>query len=251
MTHPEVAAVAERSVIILSVGSTEQHGPHLPLFTDSIMTIALAEALATRRAESTLLAPSVNFGSSGEHSSFAGTLSIGQNALELVLLELGRSVDHFAGIIFVTAHGGNVEAMAKAVQKLRSEGRFATAWWPTLEILQKAAYRWSGPGGAQGMEAPDLHAGRTETSAMLALVPELVQMSLARPGSVAEPSEIMEVMRNLGVSAVSKNGVLGDPTGSSATEGAAILGAFSDALIETYDRFYKSIPPKAINWPTL
>ena len=103
-----------------------------------------------------VVAPALPYGSSGEHAGFPGTLSIGREALEHVLVELARSAG-FARVLFLCAHGGNAEPLAAAVRVLRAEGRDVRAWSP----------RWDG----------DAHAGRTETSLMLALAPELVGAS--------------------------------------------------------------------------
>ena len=109
-----------------------------------------------------MIAPALPYGSSGEHAGFTGTLSIGQAALSHVLVELVRSSD-FARVLFVSAHGGNAEPLAAAVRQLRSEGRAVWAWSP----------RWKG----------DAHAGRIETSLMLALAPDLVSVPPARPAT--------------------------------------------------------------------
>src|SRR3954454_7406947 len=136
-------------VIAVPLGATEQHGPHLPLGTDTAIACALAAGLSDA-----VVAPALPYGSSGEHAGFTGTLSIGRAALELVLVELARSTD-FPRVLFVSAHGGNSEPLAAAVRKLRSEGREVRAW----------CQRWGG----------DAHAGRVETSLMLALAPSLVR----------------------------------------------------------------------------
>ena len=91
LTWPEAARLAATGALLaVPVGSTEQHGPHLPLATDTDIAVALAVRLAARR-PGVVVAPPVSYGSSGEHAGFAGTLSIGQAAVELMLTELGRS----------------------------------------------------------------------------------------------------------------------------------------------------------------
>src|SRR5260370_24228227 len=88
LTWPEAARLAAAgAVLAVPVGSTEQHGPHLPLSTDTDVAVALAARLATHLG-SVIVAPAVGYGSSGAHSGFAGTISIGQDALELMLREL-------------------------------------------------------------------------------------------------------------------------------------------------------------------
>jgi mycofactocin precursor peptide peptidase len=213
---PEVAASAGGCLLVVPVGSTEQHGCHLPLSTDTDISVALASRLVSARADA-IMAPALPYGSSGEHAGFAGTLSIGTQALELVLVELGRSADAFAGVVFVSAHGGNLEALSRAVARLGSEGRRARWWSPGRGEL---------PSGLTG----DAHAGHTETSVMLALDGAAVRTAAAEPGNPTPLAELMPDLVAGGVRAVSANGVLGDPTGASAEAGRALLDNWSAEL---------------------
>jgi creatinine amidohydrolase len=188
---------ATGDLLVVPLGATEQHGPHLPLGTDTIIASALASQLDA------VIAPTLPYGASGEHAGFAGTLSIGRAALEHVLVELGRSAP-FARVLFVCAHGGNAEPLAAAVRTLRAEGRDVHAWSPPPHV--------------------DAHAGRTETSLMLALAPDLVGPARER-GNDAPLAELMPRLRAAGVRAVSPTGILGDPSGASAEEGRALLAA--------------------------
>ncbi|WP_158015514.1 mycofactocin biosynthesis peptidyl-dipeptidase MftE [Mycobacterium basiliense] len=199
--------------IIVPLGSTEQHGPHLPLDTDTRIATAVARAVAGRghdggRSESRsgwLVAPAIGYGASGEHQSFAGTISIGTEALTILLVEYGRSVACWAQrLVFVNGHGGNVGALGRAVRLLRSEGRDA-AWCPCVSA-----------GG-------DAHAGHTETSLLLYLSPDTVLADRRLVGNATPLPELLPAMRRGGVAAVSPIGVLGDPTTASAAEGRRIL----------------------------
>jgi len=196
-----------RPTLLVPVGSVEQHGPHLPLDTDTRIAAAVAARAATG---ALLVAPPVAYGASGEHEGFAGTVSIGHEALRLLLVELGRSASRWAArLVFVNGHGGNVSSVVEAVRLLRYEGRDA-AWFACAA------------GG-------DAHAGRTETSLMLALDPALVRPERTA-GNTAPLADLLPAMRAGGVAAVSPNGVLGDPAGASADEGERLLAAMSDAL---------------------
>jgi len=111
-------------VLLVPVGATEQHGPHLPLGTDT----AIAATVAAR--SGLPVAPALPYGASGEHESFPGTVSIGTETLAAVIVELGRSACRFARrLVLVNGHGGNVGALRAAVALLRSEGR-DVAWFP-------------------------------------------------------------------------------------------------------------------------
>jgi creatinine amidohydrolase len=221
LTWPEAERLAASGAILaVPVGSTEQHGPHLPLSTDTDVAVALAARLAARRGD-VIVAPPVGYGSSGEHAGFAGTISIGQQALELMLTELGRSAgETFGHLLLISGHGGNLESAARAAARLRAESRDVLLWMPGATAAGAGAV---GAGGV-GAGAADAHAGRTETSLQLALDPGRVRSGLAEPGNRAPLSELMPVLRTSGVRAASRNGVLGDPAGASAAEGARLLG---------------------------
>ncbi len=110
-------------MLVIPVGSTEQHGPHLPLDTNTRIATAVARAVIERLATGQcLLAPAIGYGASGEHQGFAGTVSIGTAALRLLLVEFGRSASSWASrLVFVNGHGGNVEALVAGVAQLRYE----------------------------------------------------------------------------------------------------------------------------------
>lgn len=209
----------DRPLALVPVGSFEQHGPHLPLDTDTAIAQAVTERVAGLFAEdrdgpgpgpgSVAVLPPVGYGASGEHQGFAGTVSIGTTALVSTLLELGRSLRLWAaGYVFVNGHGGNVPALREAVGQLRHEGD-VVAWVPCA------------PSGA------DPHAGRSETSLMLHIRPTSVRLEQAEAGNIAPLADLMPRMREAGVRAVSPNGVLGDPAGASAAEGERLLEAMA------------------------
>lgn len=205
------AAHTER-LLVVPLGATEQHGPHLPLDTDTEIAAGLADRLAAR-CGSVLIAPALPYGSSGEHQSFPGTISVGQQAVETLLVELVRSATKtFARVLLVSAHGGNAACVARAVRRLRAEARDVLAWSP--------AEAWLG----------NAHAGLVETSVMLALAPARVDMARAAAGNTRPLRELMPALVCGGVAQVSDNGVLGDPTAATSERGHALLARAVDDL---------------------
>jgi mycofactocin system creatininase family protein len=199
--------------LIVPLGSTEQHGPHLPLDTDTRIAVAVARTAAERLTGDWMIAPAVGYGASGEHEGFAGTVSIGTAALRLLLIEYGRSACRWASrLVFVNGHGGNVQAVAESTALLRREGRDAA--WCSCTV-------------ADG----DAHAGHTETSVLLHISPEDVWTDEVTPGNTAPLADLMGAMRDGGVAAVSPVGVLGDPTTASAAEGARLLAEMVDTCV--------------------
>jgi mycofactocin system creatininase family protein len=216
MRWPDIDA-DPRHLLVVPVGSLEQHGPHLPLDTDTRIAVAVARRACAGRA-GVALAPAFSVGASGEHAAFPGTLSIGTEALAACLIELGRHASlHWPALLLVNGHGGNAPAVQTAVGRLRYEGRPCVAWHAGL------------PDG-------DAHAGRSETSVMLALDPGAVRLDAAERGDVRPIAEISALLRKRGVRAVSPNGVLGDPAGASAAEGEQILARLTDGLNDAMDR---------------
>jgi mycofactocin system creatininase family protein len=208
LVWPQVAARGDGLRLVVPLGSCEQHGPHLPFDVDTEVAAAVAARLGDN--DVVVVGPALAYGASGEHQGFPGTLSIGTDALTMVLLELGRSASSWASsVLFVSGHGGNAAALVAATTQLRAEGR-DVAWWPCAV-----------PGG-------DAHAGRTETSLALALLPQRVRPERAEAGAREPVGALMTRLRADGVAAVSPNGVLGDPAGATAAEGALLV----DGLVE-------------------
>lgn len=212
MTSDE-AADAGPATLLVPVGATEQHGPHLPLHTDTIIAEAWALGVAASMNEAghrTVVAPALAYGSSGEHQMFPGTLSIGAEALRLVIIELTRSASRsFERVVYLSGHAGNLEPLTDAADQLVAEGHRVHHLVPS----------WS---ASQGWSV-DAHAGRTETSLLLHLRPAEVRHDRMAPGDTRPLRDIMATMRSAGVGAVAANGILGDPTQADRDEGRDLL----------------------------
>lgn len=205
--------------LMVPLGSTEQHGPHLPLDTDTRIATAVARGARTRLEQDWLVAPAIAYGASGEHQDFAGTISIGTEALTTLLVEYGRSAACWAPrLVFVNGHGGNADALRGAVSTLRAEGRDA-AWCPCV---------------AAGADA---HAGHTETSVLLHISPADVLTDRWLAGNRAPLGDLLPSLRRGGVAAVSRVGVLGDPTTATAAEGKRIFAEMVDDCVRRVARW--------------
>ncbi|CAB5078623.1 unannotated protein [freshwater metagenome] len=205
-------------IVLIPVGSLEQHGPHLPLDTDTRIATSIAEHVCELR-EDLVLGPALTVGASGEHAGFEGTLSIGTDALTTVLVELARSADAFRGVVFVNGHGGNRDALLAARAILHHEGRTVVAWSPSI------------PGG-------DAHAGHTETSILLAIDPDCVRVDAIEVGATDPLSELLEDLQAGGVKSRSANGILGDPTKANSEHGNEIVITLVADLARTIDKVF-------------
>jgi len=205
------------ALVIVPLGSCEQHGPHLPLDTDSVIVEAIADRVAGELIRSGIpcrVAPVLAYGASGEHQAFAGTLSLGTDALQLVLTELIRSASTWASrILLLNGHGGNSDALRMVVRQMRDEGHMVA--WASCTV----------PGG-------DAHAGHTETSMLLALVPQRVGDFDQVEGNTTAIDVLLPDLRTHGVIGVSANGVLGDPRSADAGDGQLAIERCSMNLVQ-------------------
>jgi creatinine amidohydrolase len=220
---PEVEATGRGHVLAVPLGSLEQHGPHLPLDTDTKIAVALAGRLAAA-VPGVAVGPALPYGASGEHAGFPGTLVVRHEVVAEVVVELVRSArTSFRGVVVISAHGGNREALSMAGERCRTEGDAVLMW-------------------NAGTRGGDAHAGRTETSLMLAIDEGSVRTHLAERGCTEPLEAIMPRLRAEGVRPVSSNGVLGNPEGASAAEGRTLLDDMARALSDAVVRWWP--PPE-------
>jgi len=157
--------LGEARVALLPVGSTEQHGPHLPLGTDHLTAAEVARRASARGGW--LVLPTVPVGVSEHHRQFWGTLWVEPSLLRDYVLGIARSLGTHGvrRMVFVNGHGGNTSALDEAARTLRGEGifSFVFSWWRAIPEAIAAVIETGGS-----------HAGEMETSAVLAFAPELV-----------------------------------------------------------------------------
>ena len=202
-------------IVLLALGSWEQHGAHLPFDTDTVIIESVVDAaIRSVDPESTQFSvvPTIGVTASDEHNGFAGTLSIGTNALSDAVVSIARSASWARGICIVNGHGGNADALKLIHSALNYENIRHSIW--SLPYYEGA----------------DMHAGHTETSLMLHLAPDTVRMDLAEVGAVGDSEMLIERMRAGGIKEVSSNGVVGDPTNATAAHGATMLSFYADHL---------------------
>ena len=202
-------------ILLLPLGSFEQHGPHLPLDTDTIIIDSVAtQAMRDSQINSDefMIAPTIAISASDEHAGFPGTLSTGTEALVQSVVAICRSASWSLGVCFINGHGGNADALPRISSAL------------TYEKITHSI--WSLP----SYDGADMHAGHTETSVMLHIAPNKVHADRIERGTVGDASALVAQMRTSGVAGVSGNGVLGDPTTATSEHGIAVMNLYSSSL---------------------
>ena len=234
MTRPEVEQAIASGVdtVVVTFGSTEQHGLHLPMGTDAIWGEALGDRVV-RALGNALLAPGMRIGCSEHHMDFAGSLTLSPETFSQVVADFCRSLEHhgFVYIVLIPTHGGNFTPLAKAVEAIRPDlpGINLIAFTDLMgfmdEIFRVAKALQVTP------EQAGAHSGEFETSLMLTVRPDLVAMDAAQPGYTGDQLSIAAVVLEKGFRAATENGVLGDPSDASAANGEAYMEAMTDLLV--------------------
>jgi creatinine amidohydrolase len=252
MTSPEIGALdRQKTVVLLPVGSVEQHGAHMPLGTDTILAEAVALGAAEKR-RNVLVAPAPWYGFSAHHLRLPGTLSLPSAAMMEVTERIADGIlaNGFPRLIIVNGHGGNggvVDVMAANLgHRHHGRARIAALTYFHLAADAIAALRASEPGGMG-------HACEFETAMMLHLRPDLVKMERAvahypDAGSPYLTTDLLgtsKVRTYLDFRDLSATGTLGDPTLATAEKGAAFFAASVDALARFIDDFatWPVVPP--------
>ena len=242
-TWPEMAEVVKRQpVVVIPIGSVEQHGHHLPLDTDNLLIGSICEEAARRAGGDMLLMPQVPYGYETHHMDFPGTIDIQPEHLLHFMLDITRSVAHhgFKRILIADGHGSNMPILDLVARRtiLETEALCAAFIWPSLAPGAIASVRQSGRGGMA-------HACELETSVYLHLDAARVQMDKARAEQGMPNSEFiwMDLMEGSPVlltdvwTRFSKSGVSGDPTLATPEKGAVVFDAVVEALVRLVREF--------------
>jgi creatinine amidohydrolase len=225
MTWPSVktAIGSGFDTVVFAVGSTEQHGPHLPLSTDTLIGDWLAGAIAARLGNA-LVAPTVQVGCSEHHIAFAGTISLESQTLHDLLANYAKSLlkHGFRRVVIIPSHGGNFDVVTRVTIELQQQlpGKIVT--FADLRQLVIASHQASAEFGISA-DASGAHAGEFETSIMLFLHPGLVDMKRAEQGFTGDITPLIPDLLQNGLAKVTVNGILGDGRPSDAKRGARYL----------------------------
>jgi len=235
MSHPEIQEYLKTSdMLLVPLGSTEQHGTHLPLGTDSYEALALATEISRRTG--IVVAPLVWVGYSEYHNGYPGTVSVSTDTLARFLFECceGLVRQGFRRILFFNYHGGNSTAQTLVIQRINHET-------PAVAVA-------IGVGGSLQVEADeeffDWHAGVSETSIMLHVRPDLVRLDRAEKPALhftPETAALLEKARTDPRLEAVLSGRLGVPTatgkgGTSRELSSTGVWSFSDPKTATAAR---------------
>lgn len=235
---PEIASsLTSQSIIVLPLGAIEQHGPHLPLNTDFVVADAAARAVVDKVGAETnaWLLPTLAYTKSNEHLWSAGTMSLSASTLMSVLDDIGRSVASTPArkLLFINGHGGNSALTAMMNREIRLKYGLQTFLaHPHMPADQ-------GGTSSENELGMGIHGGMDETSVMLHLRPDLVDMSLAVrrvPEKLAENQHVRfggRVAFGWLSNDFFADGHIGDPTGANAEVGQRMFDACVDTLAET------------------
>jgi creatinine amidohydrolase len=230
MTWPEISEQIRsgRRTVVVPFGSTEQHGRHLPLGTDSVIGDEVGRGLAERL--NAFLAPTLRFGCSEHHLAFAGTISLTELTFGNVVRDVVRSLckHGFQRIILLPTHGGNFPPLKQAFAELKPPEGVRILAFTDLQGLLEAAFRSSGKFGVDPVRS-GAHAGEWETSVMLCLRSKEVNMKFATEGFLGDISEIRARITS-GLENLDQNGVLGDPRMGNAEAGKVYVKDLVDFL---------------------
>jgi creatinine amidohydrolase len=244
-TWPEIReAVAQNRVAVLPVGTVEQHGPHLPLVTDVLTSSEMSRRAVERMPGEAVLMPSVYYSFNEHHMDFPGTIAVEGPTIIKYVTDIGLSLAHhgFRKILIVNGHGSNVPFLDVAARNITNRSQAICAmvsWWSLIpreliRELRESEY----PGGMA-------HGCELETSVLLHLRPDLVQMDKAEKDISFQRTEFFywdletpsPVFFQEWFSRYSKTGTVGDPTKAAASKGERFVNAVVERMVALVGEF--------------
>ncbi|TVS78043.1 creatininase family protein [Mycobacterium helveticum] len=219
---------ATHAVAVLPVGSFEQHGPYLPLGTDTLIATAIASAISQHH--NVFHLPPVTFGCSHEHAAYPGTISISATTLAAIVADIIESLarQNIAGLIVVNGHGGNAVLTNVVQQANHPKNPVKAGLYPSREDWAEARTT----AGIHSSNHDDMHAGELETSILLATHPDYLHDGWQTSDHTANDRRYLT---SLGIHAYTPTGVIGSPSQATAAKGSSALdhlGRNADTLIE-------------------
>ena len=221
--------------VVIGVGSTEQHGPHLPTQTDALIADGMVN-LIVQKLKNALQAQTIKVGCSDHHLSFPGTISLNKSTLKAIAHDYISSLQKhgFEKIIFIPTHGGNFDPLKEVVEE--AQNRYSkikiiafTDIIAFMEVQDKIAAELN-----ITAEEAGAHAGEAETSEVLALAEDLVKRERFQPGYVGKLGEKeVEMLYKEGMPSLTKTGVIGDPTKASKNNGKIYIEKMVEFLTES------------------
>ncbi|MGQ9699962.1 MAG: creatininase family protein [Candidatus Bipolaricaulaceae bacterium] len=233
-------AFRRAQVALLPVGSTEQHGPHLPLGTDWMTAQEIARRASKRGGW--LVLPIIPVGVSEHHRQFWGTLWVPPEILRDYVISVARSLAYHGlrRLVLVNGHGGNTAALEEATRRLRLEGIYAFlyVWWRAIpEVV------------AQVVESGGSHAAEMETAVVLAIAPELVRSENYEEAAAQGAPEWGKKMEGVEVGFdtvdFSRSGATGNPVRATVEKGERILEAAA-ARLNAFCQWLSAQPEEAL-----
>jgi creatinine amidohydrolase len=220
-------ATVHPAVAVLPVGSFEQHGPYLPLVTDTLIATAIAAAIAGHN-QSVFQLPAITYGCSHEHAAFAGTVSISATTPSAVVVDIAESLvqQGINGLIIVNAHGGNA-VLTNVAQQASLSGPLRVGLYPSREDWAEARVA----AHVTSRTHDDMHAGELETSILLGAYPAYVRDGW---NTTDHSAPDRRYLTTLGISAYTDTGVIGQPSKATKEKGLDALdhlGAAAGTLI--------------------
>lgn len=221
---------AGRDTVVMALGATEQHGPHMPLATDALLGDHMARRVADRL--NAFVAPTIRIGCSSHHLEFPGTLSLADETFHAVVGDMVRSLARggFGRVVLLPTHGGNFGPLGKALEKLGPVKGVQISALTDVRVLLAVAQLGESEYGVPLAEG-GLHAGEWETSLLMAVEPQLVHLERGAPGFTGDLDEALSAIFDSGVHHIAENGVIGDPASASAEHGERYWTAAVDLVL--------------------